>query len=78
MCGISCVVAVDKRDEANGQSSTGKELQSELDASLEYIKHRGPDAKGIWTSDDQRVGMTKNGFLCSANIGTDRDVAWLR
>jgi len=32
------------------------ELAQKLDASLDMIKHRGPDSRGQWISDDKRVG----------------------
>ena len=31
-------------------------LQTDLNASLESIRHRGPDGTGHWISDDCRVG----------------------
>lgn len=31
-------------------------IAHELDASLEQIKHRGPDSRGQWISPDGRVG----------------------
>lgn len=31
-------------------------LYSDLEASLDQIKHRGPDSRGHWISDDNRIG----------------------
>lgn len=31
-------------------------LSKELEASLDRISHRGPDARGVWVSQDGRVG----------------------
>jgi asparagine synthase (glutamine-hydrolysing) len=33
------------------------DAQQALDASLDEIQHRGPDSRGHWISDDNRVGM---------------------
>jgi hypothetical protein len=33
------------------------DVQEALDASLDKIQHRGPDSRGHWISDDNRVGM---------------------
>jgi asparagine synthase (glutamine-hydrolysing) len=33
------------------------DVQQALDASLDEIQHRGPDSRGHWISDDNRVGM---------------------
>jgi hypothetical protein len=38
-------------------STERKEICSTLDASLDKIKHRGPDSRGRWISEDNRVGM---------------------
>lgn len=62
MCGISAVVTLTKAS-ANGHPSEQEEkrskdvLQQEMIKSLDFIKHRGPDAKGIWVSLDQSIGM---------------------
>lgn len=70
MCGISCIVALQNSHhqskhsgsaeaiegiELNGDPQHNK-LAKELDESLEMIKHRGPDSRGQWISEDKRVG----------------------
>ena len=61
MCGISCVGALRPNEQASGNNASADgnkaQLASELDNSLEYIRHRGPDQKGIWSSADHRVGL---------------------
>ncbi|KAB2570933.1 Asparagine synthetase (glutamine-hydrolyzing) 2 [Lasiodiplodia theobromae] len=51
MCGISCIVHQGDPSDINRD-----ELSQELYASLEAIKHRGPDSRGQWISPDNRVG----------------------
>lgn len=42
----------------NGLSTwTVDEVVSNIDSSLDAIKHRGPDSHGTWVSDDGKVGM---------------------
>ncbi|OJD36739.1 asparagine synthase [Diplodia corticola] len=52
MCGISCIV---HQGEPSGIDRD--KLSRELDASLEAIKHRGPDSRGQWISPDNRVAL---------------------
>ncbi|KAL0489540.1 asparagine synthase [Acrasis kona] len=52
MCGISVVVSLDE-----SSKKTKSEINKELDASLDLIKHRGPDSRGIWISEDGRVSL---------------------
>ncbi len=66
MCGISCVVhgvqksplPPSRASNVNGSRPTAShsELESQLLGSLELIKHRGPDAQGVWISPDNEVG----------------------
>lgn len=71
MCGISCILALDGHGHlheavpvtivngngnGNGNGEKLRALDEELDASLELIKHRGPDSRGQWISADRRVG----------------------
>lgn len=70
MCGISTIVVLPRsvhdgslksHDDAgrpDETSSTRQRLQSEMQESLNVIKHRGPDASGVWTSEDERIGTT--------------------
>lgn len=52
MCGISCVV-----HQGDPSAIDRTQLSQELSASLEAIKHRGPDSRGQWISDDNRVAL---------------------
>lgn len=71
MCGISTLVVLSHPNaEQNGDffnnshhggpeptSHPAKQrLQDEMHESLDIIKHRGPDASGVWVSDDERIG----------------------
>jgi len=67
MCGITCILSLSSQHrhhpngQPNGTTSTSKnegreDLARELNASMDQIKHRGPDARGKWISDDCRVG----------------------
>lgn len=72
MCGISCILALQNHSHKHADLSTlpqrtieGVELNGhpehdaiahELDASLDLIKHRGPDSRGQWISSDCRAG----------------------
>ncbi|OQO14973.1 hypothetical protein B0A48_00355 [Cryoendolithus antarcticus] len=69
MCGISCILALRGHDttyhQANGHIHTNgdthalerKKIVTELNESLDKIQHRGPDARGHWLSDDNRVAL---------------------
>lgn len=64
MCGISCSIRLNGAPHVNGHSTGAASIEAqrertsiELDKSLELIKHRGPDARGQWISDDARIGM---------------------
>lgn len=53
MCGISCAVAW----RGSGPLYSSRDMLNDtLDQSLDSIKHRGPDGKGKWISNDLRVG----------------------
>lgn len=66
MCGISVVVAAKAE---NGKSTTGRErLTEQMQASLENIKHRGPDSHGIWISSDERIGSHTPSQLLSRPV----------
>lgn len=72
MCGICCVVQVKAANGAKGveHSSAGSHigLEAELNASLDYIKHRGPDSAGVWISDDHQVGTVHSLHLNSTVV----------
>lgn len=60
MCGISVVVALNgtslKTDQINGTGHAGPSISDQLNQSLDNIVHRGPDSRGLWISEDERVG----------------------
>jgi hypothetical protein len=56
MCGISVVVDVERSGSRGRNDEARRMLHEELDNSLEAIKHRGPDSRGIWISEDNYVG----------------------
>lgn len=49
MCGIAGIVSID------GTPVRG--LKRKLELMLKMIRHRGPDGEGIWTDQDNRVGL---------------------
>lgn len=63
MCGICCSVKLSPSDlslacsTATGQRQ--QQLEAELNAGLDLIGHRGPDARGHWISKNADVGMPK-------------------
>ncbi|KAF1964823.1 glutamine-hydrolyzing asparagine synthase [Bimuria novae-zelandiae CBS 107.79] len=68
MCGISCVITL--KGNAPKPHSYGAQnlsqvyelerahLSKQMEDSLEVIKHRGPDARGYWFSDHNRVDLS--------------------
>lgn len=54
MCGISAVLSLGGHP-APSNEKYSLLLDGQLDASLDLVKHRGPDARGTWTSDDGKV-----------------------
>lgn len=71
MCGITVSIALGRGSpsqstgQANGHTGDTQgvhpgceatSLEDQLHKSLDLIAHRGPDAKGVWISDDGRVG----------------------
>jgi asparagine synthase (glutamine-hydrolysing) len=57
MCGISCVITLRGHRPLCGNRAS---LAKTLNASLDTIKHRGPDANGQWISANGRVGTWSN------------------
>ncbi|KAI9926063.1 hypothetical protein ASPWEDRAFT_106759 [Aspergillus wentii DTO 134E9] len=49
MCGLSAFITATPQRK--------KKVEKQLDASLDIIKHRGPDARGVYFSPDYRVGL---------------------
>lgn len=61
MCGISAVVALDGINAVSLDKSIYlQKLTRTLDESLDSIKHRGPDARGQWISENNRIGDSFN------------------
>jgi asparagine synthase (glutamine-hydrolysing) len=54
MCGISAVLSLGSHPASSNQEHA-LPLDDELNASLDLVQHRGPDARGTWTSDDGKV-----------------------
>ena len=61
MCGIIAVF-----DSDTGKASHPGNLSAQIQDSLGYIAHRGPDATGVWVNDDATCGQ-------SIVVGTWRD-----
>ncbi|GKT50002.1 amidase chyE [Colletotrichum spaethianum] len=62
MCGITAAITLQRSGSANGASGNSdlkgrKTLHQQLQKSLESIAHRGPDASGVWVSDDGTIGL---------------------
>lgn len=55
MCGVSAFVEL-KRDGSFNPALQEKKLETQLEESMDYINHRGPDARGRWFGDDHEVG----------------------
>ncbi|KAJ5750334.1 hypothetical protein N7533_007362 [Penicillium manginii] len=56
MCGISAVLSLGSHPASSNQEHA-LALDDELNASLDLVQHRGPDARGTWTSDDGKVSL---------------------
>ncbi|GMG31070.1 unnamed protein product [Aspergillus oryzae] len=52
MCGIGAFLDFHN----HSQPVSHQQLESEIDNGLDFIKHRGPDARGKWVNADGRVG----------------------
>lgn len=59
MCGLTAFLSQNgySESDANGQAQTYNTVEA-LEASMEIVKHRGPDARGHWISDDSKVGRS--------------------
>ncbi|KAK0632482.1 asparagine synthase [Immersiella caudata] len=76
MCGLTVSVALHRsgqscsKDQPSDESTKPTpqrqnanslgDLRTKLNKSLDLIAHRGPDAKGVWISDDGMVGLAHN------------------
>jgi len=58
MCGITAAIQLRERygDTNAGPRCSEEELVQQLHESLDRIQHRGPDCRGHWIAEDQRVG----------------------
>lgn len=58
MCGITATIALGQGSKTNGhvKKVDNSPLRKELEESLKAIAHRGPDASGVWISDDGAIG----------------------
>lgn len=54
MCRLTAILSFKRPDPPEGTND--RSLEEEIDNSLEFVKHRGPDARGQWISPDRRVG----------------------
>jgi asparagine synthase (glutamine-hydrolysing) len=54
----------------NGQPKPDPNLHQKLHNSLDKIAHRGPDARGVWISDDGLVGLSTPHLPLAANSNT--------
>ncbi|KAI8310542.1 Amidase chyE [Colletotrichum sp. SAR11_59] len=59
MCGITATIALGQGSKTNGhvKKVDNSPLRKELEESLKAIAHRGPDASGVWISDDGAIGL---------------------
>jgi len=53
MCGIIAVF-----DSETGKPSHSGDLSTQIQDSLGYIAHRGPDATAVWVNDDATCGRS--------------------
>ncbi|KAH8895977.1 asparagine synthase [Thozetella sp. PMI_491] len=58
MCGITASITLGTTSRAKQDTSDGiTNLTTQLEKSLDFIAHRGPDARGVWVSEDCHVGL---------------------
>ncbi|KAI9730897.1 MAG: hypothetical protein M1834_005615 [Cirrosporium novae-zelandiae] len=59
MCGLNAFLSYGQPDGSSFEAnSTGpNDVEEAVDAGLDIIEHRGPDARGKWISADHRVGL---------------------
>ncbi|RAL16135.1 asparagine synthetase B family protein [Aspergillus homomorphus CBS 101889] len=57
MCGLTAFLALNEVDTDQSISASSQALASQINDSLDLVKHRGPDARGQWISLDTRVGL---------------------
>ncbi|KAH6630760.1 nucleophile aminohydrolase [Chaetomium sp. MPI-SDFR-AT-0129] len=60
MCGICVSVRLDRRQRQTASDEERANLEAGLSKGLDFIAHRGPDAKGIWVNEDGSVGLGHN------------------
>lgn len=57
MCGLTAFLRLGRDNTPRNSEDSPQTLGKQIDDSLELVKHRGPDARGQWLSEDLRVGM---------------------
>lgn len=60
MCGISAWLSLgtpQQNGHTNASEKHRTKLATQLDCSVESMRHRGPDAKGVWVSPDGTAGL---------------------
>ncbi|KAI9929147.1 hypothetical protein MW887_001551 [Aspergillus wentii] len=58
MCGISTFLSLQKGSpDSINNIETNPKSEAQLNASLDVVEHRGPDARGKWFSPDGQVGL---------------------
>ena len=62
MCGITAIITLDNSQEISSYDYKLR-LEREITQSLDKINHRGPDARGSWISNGNRVGKDKFYYL---------------
>lgn len=55
MGGLTAFLSLQKANREVGKSSH-EDIEKTIDSSLDIVQHRGPDTRGKWVSQDQRVG----------------------
>ncbi|PLB39027.1 asparagine synthetase B family protein [Aspergillus candidus] len=57
MCGLTAFLRLGGDNTPRNSEDNAQALSKQIDDSLELVKHRGPDARGQWLSEDLRVGL---------------------
>jgi asparagine synthase (glutamine-hydrolysing) len=58
MCGIAAIIRIDR--DSTSRPSERISLTRQLEQSLDRIEHRGPDSRGVWICEDERLGENQN------------------
>ncbi|PYI21695.1 asparagine synthetase [Aspergillus violaceofuscus CBS 115571] len=57
MCGLTAFLALNGVAHDENTTVSSQRLASQINDSIDLVKHRGPDARGQWISPDTRVGF---------------------